>query len=111
MPLVTIEDLSPGDPAVVDTALAAVAGAVARALGRSPDDVWARFRATDRARDGGRHPIVTVATGPLPADLTERVLRAAAAAVAETLGSSTDDVWARLDVLAPGTVLADGVLR
>jgi hypothetical protein len=114
MPLVTIEDLAPDDPSVIDAALAAVADAVSRALGRAPVEVWARFVTTGRTRfgaDGTRHPIVTVATGEQPSHVRERVLRAAAAAVADAVGISADAVWARFDVLAPGTVLADGEMQ
>ena len=113
MPLVTVEDAAPVDPAAIDDALQRVAGAVAEALGRPAAEVWARFVATDGTlfAGGGRHPIVTVASGEQPADVVERVLRAAADALASALGVAPDAVWARFDVLARGTVLSAGAVQ
>ena len=113
MPLVTVEDAAPMDPAAIDHALQRVAGAVADALGRPAAEVWARFVATDAARfaGGGRHPIVTVASGEQPADVVELVLWAAADALASALGVAPDAVWARFDVLARGTVLSAGAVQ
>lgn len=113
MPLVTVEDAGPPSTEVIDAMLARVAGAVAAALGRPAADVWARFVVSDGVRfaDRARHPIVTVATSAEAADVVERALRAAAEATAASLGIEPEDVWARFDALAPGSVLADGELR
>ena len=113
MPLVTIEDIAMESPETIDTSLAAVAEAVAGALGRPSADVWARFVVSDSVRfaDGERHPIVTVATSPQPRAVVERVLRVAAEATASSLGVEAAGVWARFEALAPGSVLAEGELQ
>lgn len=117
MPLVTIEDVRPADVSVLGPLLEGVEIAVADALGRPRDAVWVRFAVVEAVRFGGTsseaisHPIVTIATGALPDSVVERTLRAAAEAVALSLGRHPEDVWVRFDALKPGSVLTNGTLQ
>jgi hypothetical protein len=117
VPLVTILALAPHDPARVEATLDAAVEALAGVLERSVDDVWARFVAVERSVAGrGRerpeeqHPVVHVLARPQAPERVERALLAVARAVAGGLGVGERDVWARWVDLAPGMVLADGVV-
>lgn len=117
MPLVTVEDIRPPDLGLLGPLLEGVAVAVADALGRPRDSVWARFVVVEAARFGGAsseaisHPVVTIATGALPDSVVERTLRAAAEAAALSLGTHPEDVWVRFETLKPGSVLTNGTLQ
>ncbi len=113
MPVVHVRALEPLDTG----GLAAIARAVAAAIGQAPDSTWctsARIEAMtvgDRATpDTGQIVWVDLWLRRRGQAADEAALRAACETAAAVAGVPVEDVWGALHPVEPGTVFAGGAV-
>lgn len=118
MPVVHLRSLAI-DAGAADSALPAIAAAVAAAAPCEPDDVWCTFQLLQSQTIGelgiagtSRIAYVDVWMRPRPEDERAclRALEAACRAAATVLGIPVEDVWGALHPVEPGRVFAGGAL-
>lgn len=116
MPIVHVRGLSRSS-SDAERALIDIATAVASAAGCEVNQVWTTFQGLDAmtlgtspAQDDGQILYVDLLMQPRGDEIHAATLTALAQAAAVAFEVDPNDVWARLTLVAPGTVYAGGGL-